>query len=148
MSDDLSTLANTLLANFVTVRFPRNEPLWTILDEDLALDLRVGCLCHALRGELLSVGCHRHCLRLALRREGHCQFLDHVEADPTGGWRIHLFLIDADAIPLVASITEGRVGRGDPVSFDPPAFIERRVTRLEKFRRLTGRCSWLDDDLP
>ena len=55
---------------------------------------------------------------------------------------------DTDAIPLVASITDGQVGRGNPVSFDPHAFIERRLRRFEYFHRLTGRHDWLEDDFP
>jgi hypothetical protein len=141
-------LANTLLTNFITVRFPRYEPVWTVLEEDLAFDVRIRCLNHALRAELLSIRCYRANLRMVLLGKGHQQFLDFVEADPVGGWRIHLFLGDEDAIVLVPTITMGYVGFGDPVAFDPRAFIERRLSCIEKCYRLTGRYDWREDDLP
>jgi hypothetical protein len=144
---DLVVLAATLLSNFLTVRFPRNAEMWRVLDEDLSFEVRIRCLSHALRGELLSVGCHRHSLRLGLVRHGLRQFLDYVEGDPAGGWRIHLFLFDASAISIVPLITEGDVGPGDPVHFDPKQFVQRRLERLGILRRLTGGCDWLDDDI-
>src|ERR1700692_3112203 len=81
---DLVVLAATMLANFVTVRFPRNAQMWRMLDEDLSFEVRIRCLHHALRGELLNVGCYRHGLRLGLVRHGHHQFLDYVEGVPSG----------------------------------------------------------------
>ena len=145
---DFLALANTLLTNFITVRFPRYEPVWTVLEEDLAFDVRVRCLSHALRAETLGIRCHRENLRVALLGKGHRQFLDFVEADPVGGWRIHLFLGDANAAALVPTIITGYVGCGDPVAVDPRAFIERRLSCIEKCYRITGRYDWLDDDLP
>jgi len=145
---DFSALGTTMLANFITVRFPRQEQVWVILEEDLDFDVRIRCLGRALRAELLSIRCHRENLRVALFARGHRQFLDYVESDPVGGWRIHLFVGDADALALVASITTGHVGPGDPISLDPRAFIERRLSCIEKCYRLTGRYDWLDDDLP
>jgi len=145
---DLSALKATMLANFITVRFGRYEHVWTVLEEDLAFDVRVRCLNHALRAEILSIRCHRANLRAALFRERHRQFLDYVEGDPGGRWRIHLFLGDEDAIVLLPKITTGYVGCGDPVAFDPRAFIERRLSCIEKCYRLTGRYDWREDDLP
>jgi hypothetical protein len=145
---DFSALAATLFSNFVTVRFARQEQVWVLLEEDLPFDVRIRCLGHALRAELLSIRCNRQNLRVALFREGHRQFLDYVEGDPSGGWRSHLFLSDADALALVPSMTIGHVGRGDPIAFDPTTFIERRLSRIEKCYRLTARYDWLDDDLP
>jgi len=145
---DFTALATIMSANFITVRFPRFEPVWTVLEEDLAFDVLIRCLNHALRAELLSIRCHRENLRVALFRMGHQQFLDYVEADPAGGWLIHLFLIDADAIVLLPTITTGNVGPGDPIAFDPRAFIERRLSSIEKCYRLTRRYDWHDDDLP
>ena len=145
---DLVVLAATMLANFVTVRFSRNAEMWRVLDEDLSFEVRIRCLNHALRGELLSVGCYRHGLRLGLVRHGHSQFLDYVEGDPSGGWRIHLFLCDASAISIIPLITEGDVGPGDPVRFDPRQFVQRRLERLGILRRLADRRGWLDDDMP
>jgi hypothetical protein len=119
-----------------------------VLEEDLPFDVRIRCLNHALRSETLSIRCHRENLRAALFREGYRQFLDYVEGDPAGGWRVHMFMSDADALALVPSMTTGHVGRGDPISFDPSAFVERRLSCIEKCDRLTRRYDWLEDDLP
>jgi hypothetical protein len=145
---DLPALTATMLANFVTVRFPRCEEVWAILEEDLPFDARIRCLGHALRAELFIVRCHRENLRTALLREEHRQFLDYTEGDPVGGWRIHFFLSDVDAMLLIPTFTTGHVGQGDPIGIDPRAFIERRLSCVEKCYRLTGRYDWLDDDLP
>jgi hypothetical protein len=144
---DLTTLATTLLANFCTVRFPRYRPVWNVLDdEDLAPDARNRCLGHALRCEELLIRCHRFILRQGLAEAGHHRFLDRLEADPAGGWRIHLFLLDRDGIPLLVSITDGAVGPGDPVRFDPKAFVERRLQRLKKSHRIMSRYPWCEDN--
>jgi hypothetical protein len=137
-----------MLANFITVRFGRYEPVWTVLEEDLPFDVRVRCLNHALRAETLHIRCHRQDLRVALFQEGYRHFLDYVERDPVGGWRVHLFLTDADAMVLLPTITTGYVGLGDPIGFDPQAFIERRLASIEKCYRLTARYDWCDDDFP
>ena len=144
---DLTTLATTLLSNFVTVRFPKYGPVWSVLDdEDLAPDARNRCLGHAVRCEELLIRCHRFNLRQGLRSHGYHRFLDLVEADPSGGWRFHLFLFDGAAITMLISITDGMVGPGDPVRFDPQPFIKRRLQRLKKSDRLTSRYPWCDDD--
>jgi hypothetical protein len=146
--NELVLLAAAMLANFVTVQFRRNAAMWGVLDEDLSFGVRIRCLNHALRGELLSVGCYRHGLRLGLVRHGHSQFLDYVEGDPAGGWRIHLFLRDAGAISIIALFTEGDMGPGDPVHFDPRQFVQRRLERLGILGRLTDGRGWFDDDMP
>jgi len=147
MMTDLSTLATTLLGNFVTVRFPGYEPVWDVLDdENLAPDARHRCLGHALRCEELLIRCHRFNIRQRLIEAGHHQFLDLVEADPAGGWRIHLFLADDAVVGLMQEITDGVIGTGDPVRYDPKAFVERRLQRLKKSDRLMSRYPWCDDD--
>jgi hypothetical protein len=144
---DLSPLATTFLTNFVTVRFSRYQPVWMVLDdENLPVDARNRCLGHALRCEELLIRCHRFNLCQGLAEAGHRRFFDLVEADPAGGWRVHLFLADDAAIGLVVSITDGMVGPGDPVRFDPKALVERRLQRLNKSDRLTSRYPWCDDD--
>jgi len=144
---DLTTLATTLLTNFVTVRFPRYEPVWWVLDDqDLALEARHRCLGHALRCEALLIRCHRSILRQGLAEAGHHRFLDRLEADPVGGWRVHLFLADKAAIEVMPEITDGVVGPGDPVNFNPDPFIERRLQRLKKSHRLVTRYPWWEDD--
>jgi hypothetical protein len=140
---DLTTLATALLTNFLTVRFPRYEPVWNVLDdEDLAPDAHYRCRGHALRCEELLIRCQRFILRQRLIEAGHHEFLDHVEADPAGGWRIHLFLADGAAIGLMPEITDGMVGPGDPVNFNPRTLIERRLQRLKNSHRLMTRYPW------
>jgi hypothetical protein len=144
---DLPALATTLLANCRTVRFPRYEPVWNVLDDDdLAPDARHRCIGHALRCEELLVRCHRFNLRQRLIEAGHHQFLDLVEAGSAGGWHLHIFCANDAAIALLISITDCMVSPGDPVRFDPNAFVERRLERLKKSGRLNRRHSWGEDD--
>src|SRR4051794_17944591 len=107
MTCDFTTLATTLLANHVTVRFPRTEYVWTFLERDLDPDVRMKCLGTALRCEELCVRSYRLVLRCGLIDAGHRQFLDRLEGEAHGGWRIHLFLPNEDAVRSVPSITIG-----------------------------------------
>jgi hypothetical protein len=143
-----ASIADRLLANFVTVHFPRNEPLWRALDDDLPLRTRLSCLGHAYRAELISVGCYRMAIRRGLWEHGYRQFLDRPEGARAGGWCIHLFLIEEGAARLLPQITTGTVGPGDPVNLDPRWFVEWRLRQIEQQHRLTGRCDWQNDDLP
>lgn len=82
--------------------------------EPLICEYRRTRLCTALG----MVGCHR--------------FFDFIEGGVIGDWRLHLFSADLDALSLVFENTDGIVGPGDPVGFDPQPFIEHRLQRLEK----------------
>ena len=62
---------------------------------------------------------HRDRLRQGLVEHGYRCFLDRMEADPAGGWRLHFFVADEAALTLLDELTEGACGPGDPVSFDP-----------------------------
>jgi hypothetical protein len=139
---DLPTLTTTLLRNFVTVRFDRTAQLWSILDEQLTDEARARCTEIAWKGEALCVGARRNVLRLGLAERGYREFLDPVEADANGGWRIHLFLADDDAVKVVPQITDGSVSAGDPRRFDPMKFVERRLRGIERAYQRTGRWHW------
>lgn len=145
MPTDPVALVATLLANFVTVRFPRNEGVWAILDADMPDVLRFTCLGYALRAETLAAGCRQIALREGLRRRGYRQVLDRLEGDPAGTWRIHLFLPATEAIDLLPELTDGTIGPGDPLAFDPAAFMSRSVQRIALVHRRTGRHSWFDE---
>ena len=145
MTIDPGILIPTLLANFVTVRFPRSEGVWTILEQDLPDDLRFACLGHALRAETLAAGCRRIALREGLRQYGHQQVLDRLEGDPAGTWRLHLFLPAREAIDVLPVLTDGRISPGDPLAFDPEAYVTCSVQRIALLQQRTGRYSWSDE---
>ena len=130
MFDDLKSLADQLVNNFVTVHFPRNEPLWQMLNDDLPLRTRLRCLGHALRGEMLRVGCHRMAIRNGLWNHGCQEFLDRAEGSPGGGWRVHIFFTDDVGTRLLPQVTTGTVGPGDPVNFDSRWFVEWRLRQI------------------
>jgi hypothetical protein len=120
---DLPTLAATLLANFWTIRFPptdeyfpRSQAHW---DWWQAAKVR--------RADRRAVYDYRQRLRYELIAHGHHQFLDHVELGPDGGWRLHFFVAECAAMLLLDSITEGRGGSGDPVSFNPEEFVQEQL---------------------
>jgi hypothetical protein len=73
-------------------------------------------------------------LRDRLRRvliQHHHRFMDHLEPDPDGGWRLHIFVLDADALPLLDAIEGRRCEVGDPVDFDPEEFVIERLRELD-----------------
>ena len=116
---DFPSLAATLLANFRTIRFPATEECFprssTHRDWWSAAKAR-----HADRQTVYD---YRDRLRNALIAHGHREFLDRMEPDPDGGWRLHLFVADDAAMHLLGEITEGRCDPGDPASFDPEEFV-------------------------
>ena len=123
---DLLTLAATLLANFRTIRFPsedrprqpaRPQPDWLQLAKARLADRRVAYA-------------YRDRIRRELVAHGYQRFLHHLEPDPEGGWRLHIFAADADAMLLLDRIADGQVGPGDPVDLDPEEFIKERLSRL------------------
>ena len=66
----------------------------------------------------------------AWSQHGYRCFLDRMEPDPEGGWRLHFFVADDAALALLDELTEGDVGPGDPVSFDPGRFVLERIRHL------------------
>jgi hypothetical protein len=122
-----STLAANLLANFRTIRFPasdyRSTPPSTVPDWFAKAKAR----CSHRR----AVDAYRQRLRRELVAHGHRLFLDHLEPDPEGGWRLHIFVADDNALSTLADISEGRFGPGDPVDFDPEEFVTDHLSGLE-----------------
>ena len=138
MTHDLITLTTTMLANHITVRFPWLDAIETSLASTIR-DRRP-------LGNRLTVLLHLLGIRLGLGHAGHRQFLYQLDGDPVGRWTIHLFFAEQNAIPLVASLTNGVVGLGEPASFDPREFIEQRLERLNNLDRLTSRHPWWDHE--
>ena len=64
-------------------------------------------------------------LRRILIHHRH-RFIDCQEPDPEGGWRLHIFVLDEDALPL-DGIDGQRCETGDPVDFDPEEFVIERL---------------------
>jgi hypothetical protein len=123
------TLAATLLANFRTIHFPRSEdrlmpfptttPDWWTKAKARFADRR-------------AVDAYRQRLRRELVAHGHRLVLDHLESNPEGGWRLHIFVADENALSLLADISEGQCGAGDPLDFDPEEFVADHLNRLER----------------
>ena len=118
---DIQALAAALLANFWTIDFqpseecfPRSATHWDWWQA-----------AKARRADRQRVNDYRQRLRQELIAHGHDQFLDHVEPDPDGGWRLHLFVADDAAMLLLD--TQGRCGAGDPASFNPEEFVQEQL---------------------
>ena len=77
-----------------------------------------------------AVHAHRDRLRQGLVERGFRCFLDRMEADPAGGWRLHIFAADEAALTLLDELAEGACGPGDAVSFNPKEFVTERVWHL------------------
>jgi hypothetical protein len=127
MTHDTSALAATLLANFRTIRFPPTEEYFP--RSPAHWDWWQAA--KARRADRRAVFDYRQRLRCELVEHGHRHFLDYVEPDPDGGWRLHLFVTDDAAMLLLDEITEGRCGAGDPARFDPKEFV---LAQLEEQR--------------
>jgi hypothetical protein len=141
---DLAPIAATLLANFVTVRIPRCERLWTWSEPDPSSRLRARLLANALAGETLIGGCHRQWVRGHLLEHGHRAFFDRMVGGGPDGWRLHFFCLDPSAIQLLHDIPVGQCGPGDPVSFDAEKFVMHYLHRLERSGQLATLDKWWD----
>ena len=125
---DPQTLVRHLLANFRTIRLPAEVPpvrptlqpsdWWAMAKARLAEKRVLYNLRDRLRRVLIE---HRH------------RFIDCWEPDPEGGWRLHIFVLDDDALPLLDGIDGRRCEPGDPVDFDPEEFVIERLRELEWF---------------
>jgi hypothetical protein len=122
MIADLTALAAVLLANFRTVRIPAPDDHQRPSDDWWAT-------AKARRAEKRAAYACRDRLRRALTDDGH-PFLDCLEADPDGGWRLHIFVADEAAVALLDTITQDACGPGDPVTLDPEEFISKQLRRL------------------
>ena len=116
---DLASLADILLANFRTVPIPAPEPIQTKPGDWFAT-------AKVRLAEKRAVEAFRDRIRRVLADHGY-RCLHHLEADPEGGWRLHIFVADDDALALLDEITEGKCGAGDPVTFDADEFLRDRL---------------------
>jgi hypothetical protein len=137
---DLTALADTLLDNFVTVRFARIGPVWQ-WPQPLS-DNEFHRLGHGMRTERLICEARRRWLRMAMDQAGYRRFIDAIEGDVIGDWRIHIFSAERGAVLLLPEITDGAVGPGETIAIDARAFIRRNLLRLEKHGRLAGGHPW------
>ena len=144
---DLTTLACALLANFVTVRFPRFEPLQQQPTEGLPSTQAIQRQVATARTDWLIIQCHRLRIRCELAEHGYMRFLDRIEADARRGWRIHLFCLDEAAAGIIAEISGESCGPGSPVRFDPDRFVLARLGNLQRWGKLERQYPWWDTDV-
>ena len=116
---DLADLRETLLANFRTVLIPTPEPVEIKPNSIFAA-------VHARRAERRAVQAVQDEIRRALS-ERNFHHLHHLEQDGEGGWRLHLFLADDEAVWFLNKIAEGATGPGHPVTLDPDQFLRDRL---------------------
>jgi hypothetical protein len=128
-----STLAATLIANFRTIRFPWSDACSMPPAPSHSDWWRTA---KARRAHRLAVDVYRRELRQRLAKNGSHLLLDLLEADPDGGWRLHIFVADDLALSILADISERTCGPGDPVDFDPEEFVMQRI----------GGLGWMDSD--
>ena len=124
---DIETIANSLLANFCTIRLPAD---WLPTQPNLE-PTDWWATTKALRAEKRVV----YDLRDRLRRvliQNRGRFFDRLEPDPEGGWRIHVSSA-MRMLALLDSIVGKRCEPGDPVDFDHEEFIIERLRELEWF---------------
>jgi hypothetical protein len=119
---DLADIRDALLANFRTVHI-RSSDAWPEADDWWAT-------AKAFRAEKRVAQSYRYRMRRLLLDHGHTLFLDHLEADPDDGWRLHLFVLDKAALALLDEHTDGGCGPGAPVSFDAEVFVAERIRHL------------------
>jgi hypothetical protein len=120
---DLADLAAALLANLRTLRIPPSEGRGRPSGDWFAR-------AKAKRAEHRAAYTCRDRLRRELVDHGHHRFLHHMEPDPEGGWRLHIFVADEAALTLLDELTEWQCGPGDAVSFDPEDFVVERLHDL------------------
>jgi hypothetical protein len=128
MITDVTALAAVLFANFRTVRVPAPDDLQRPRDDWWGS-------AKARRAEKRAAYACRDQLRHELTDHSH-SFLDSLEADPDGGWRLHIFLADEAVVALLDTISQDACGPGDPVTLDPEEFISEQLRRLQ----YAGEC--------
>jgi hypothetical protein len=145
MAADLDATADLLLANFHTIRFPRLGPEWSLqklYPEPERREIDLG-----IEADQRFCVMHRDRMRLTLWNAGHCRFFDRIEGWLTGGWRIHLFLAEPEAVSVIDP-AGGVLSAGDPIRLDPAAFVRRQLQSITRLNRLTSGHPWCDPKLP
>ena len=120
---DLASLAADFLANFRTVRIRPPE----------RVEVPPGDWCamvKARRSAHRAAHAYRDRLCQGLAEHGYHRVLDRMEPDPAGGSRVHIFLADDAALPLLDELAEGVCGLGDALSFDAEKFVLQRIRYL------------------
>jgi hypothetical protein len=127
---DLADLHETLITNFRTVRIPAPEP-------DPPTGRSIFASLHAQRAAYRIVEHTKDDIlrRLAERRH---RFFSRLEKDPAGDGRLHVFLVDEDALADLKAITGDACGPGDPVAFDPDELLRERLSECRWARELAG----------
>ncbi len=123
MITHLTALTAVLFANFHTVRVQAQDDLQRPPDDWWGS-------AKAWRAEKRAAYAYRDRLHRELINHGHPS-LDSLEADPDGGWRLHIFVADEAAVALLDTISQDAGGPGDPVTLDPEDFISERPHRLQ-----------------
>ena len=91
---DLATLAADSLANFRTVRIRPPERVEVPPGDWWAM-------VKARRSAHRAAHAYRDRLCQGLVEHGYHRFLDRMEPDPAGGWRLHIFPADDAALALL-----------------------------------------------
>jgi hypothetical protein len=145
MTTDLDAIADLLLANFHTIRFPRLGPEWSFQERyyereprkiDLGIEIDQRCCLM-----------HRDRIRLTLWNAGYYRFFDRVEGWLIGDWRFHLFLAEPEALSVIDPV-DGVLSAGDPIWLDPAAFVRRQLQSMAHLNRLTSGYPRCDTELP
>jgi hypothetical protein len=123
MITDLTALADVLLANFHTGCIPAPDDFQRPPDDWCGS-------AKARRAEIRAAYACRDRLRHELTDHSH-SFLDRLEADPDGGWRLHIFVADEAAVALLDTISQDACGPCDPMTLDPEEFISEHLRRLQ-----------------
>ena len=126
---DIETLTRKLLANYRTFHLPA-EPLPTPPNPP---PVDWWWAAKARRAEKRTLYDTRDRIRRILNRRRQ-PFVDGHEPDPEGGWRLHIFVLDEAALALLVGIDGAHADRGDPVDFDPEAFIIERLRELDWYK--------------
>jgi hypothetical protein len=119
---DLADLRDGLLSGFRTVHIPASarspEPTGWL------------GIAKARRAEQRAAETYRDGLHRQLVQHGHHRFLHRLETDADGGWRLHLFLADKDAVAFLKELTNGACGPGDPVTLNAEEFVHEHIAEL------------------
>ena len=139
MTQYQSGIADTLMNNFITIRYPRRSQHSKM--QDLSYKDHAAL---AAEAEQLAMNFEKMSIRIGLLDAGDYQFFEFQESDPFHIY-LHLFFHDPAAIPLVSGLTEGVVGPGDPQYFDPEAFVAERLHHIEESGLRARKYPWWYD---
>jgi hypothetical protein len=126
--NDFQTIVRRLLTNFRTIRLPPGEPP----ERPNLQPPDWWAMAKARRGEKRMLYDLRDRLRRTLTKHRH-RFIDCLEPDPEGGWRLHIFVLDRDALALLDGIDGRECEPGEPVDFEPDKFVIERLRELGWF---------------